>query len=131
MFWRSVVGKLAVTILLLVSFVLFILTILLLEFFENFHIQEAEKGLLQTANKVSIMLDQDDDISYILETTERVKDPSSKVFILLHNGSLLISESTNNDLTALDKDWFKANIHIPDDFSTEGEFNHQFTIHNS
>src|SRR5699024_1263784 len=26
---------------------------------------------------------------------------------------------------------FKANIHIPDDFSTEGEFNHQFTIPNS
>lgn len=43
MFWRSVVGKLAVTILLLVSFVLFVLTIFLLEFFENFHIQEAEE----------------------------------------------------------------------------------------
>ena len=51
MFWRSVVGKLAITILLLVSFVLFILTILLLEFFEDFHMQEAEKAMLQTAIK--------------------------------------------------------------------------------
>src|SRR5690625_4074345 len=98
MFWRSVVGKLAITILLLVSFVLFVLTILLLEFFENFHIQEAEKGLLQTANKVSIMLDEDDDIHFIQETAERVKDSSSKVFIALSDGSLLISESTNDEL---------------------------------
>src|SRR5690625_6225347 len=101
MLWRSVVGKLAITILLLVSFVLFILTILLLEFFENFHIQEAEKDLLQTANKVSIMLEEDDDTSYILETTERVKDPSSKVFIVLKDDSLLISETTNEELAVL------------------------------
>lgn len=131
MLWRSVVGKLAITILLLVSFVLFILTILLLEFFENFHIQEAEKGLLQTANKVSIMLEENDHIPYILETTERVKDPSSKVFILFNDGDLLISDSTNKDLEALDKDWFRANIHISDRFSIEEDFKQQITIPNS
>ena len=131
MLWRSVVGKLAITILLLVSFVLFILTILLLEFFENFHIQEAEKGLLQTANKVSIMLEENDHIPYILETTERVKDPSSKVFILFNDGDLLISDSTNKDLEALDKDWFRANIHISDRFSIEADFKQQITIPNS
>ena len=131
MLWRSVVGKLAITILLLVSFVLFILTILLLEFFENFHIQEAEKDLLQTANKVSIMLEEDDDTSYILETTERVKDPSSKVFIVLNDGSLLISETSNEELAVLDKDWFRANVHISNELLTEGDFNQQITIPNS
>src|SRR5699024_5339729 len=112
MLWRSVVGKLAIIILLLVSFVLFILMILLLEFFENFHIQETEKDLLQTANKVSIMLEEEDDTSYILETTERIKDPSSKVFIVLNDGSLLISETTNEELAVLDQDWFRKNVHI-------------------
>lgn len=53
MLWRSVVGKLWFTILLLVSFVLFILTVLLLQFFENFHIMEAEKDLTQEATKIS------------------------------------------------------------------------------
>lgn len=53
MFWRSVVGKLSVTILLLVSFVLFILTILLLEFFENYHVKELEKGLTNSGQKIA------------------------------------------------------------------------------
>ena len=56
MFWRSVVGKLAITILLLVSFVLFILSILLLEFFEGFHVQEAEKVMIQSAVKISSLV---------------------------------------------------------------------------
>ncbi|KAB7708878.1 HAMP domain-containing protein [Bacillus aerolatus] len=51
--WRSVVGKLWMTILLLVSFVLFFLTILLLEFFENYHASEVEKDLSDTAVKIS------------------------------------------------------------------------------
>src|SRR5690625_1001017 len=131
MFWRSVVGKLAMTIFLLVSFVLFILTILLLEFFENFHIQEAEKSLLQTANKVSMMLEEDDDLLFIQETAERVKDPSSKVFIALNNGDLLILESTNNELAVIDEDWFWSNLELPDEISDYGEFNKQITLPNN
>src|SRR5690625_6451544 len=79
MFWRSVVGKLAMTILLLVSFVLFILTILLLEFFENFHIQEAEKNMIQTATKISSFIRQGEEDEDVFETTERVKDPATQV----------------------------------------------------
>ncbi|MBA2873286.1 two-component system sensor histidine kinase ResE [Anoxybacillus caldiproteolyticus] len=60
-FWRSVVGKLWFTILLLVSFVLFILTILLLKFFENYHVQEAEKELTQLATKVSEVMHEHTD----------------------------------------------------------------------
>ncbi len=53
MFWRSVVGKLWFTILLLVSFVLFILTVLLLEFFENYHINETEGNLTNLASNMA------------------------------------------------------------------------------
>jgi len=57
MFWRSVVGKLWITILLLVSFVLFILTVMLVEFFENYHINETRKGLTNTAEKIAKVLE--------------------------------------------------------------------------
>lgn len=60
--FRSVVGKLWFTILLLVSCVLFVLTVLLLKFFENYYVQEAEKELTQLATKVSeVMRDYEDE----------------------------------------------------------------------
>src|SRR5690625_1412827 len=102
MFWRSVVGKLAMTILLLVSFVLFILTILLLEFFEGFHVQEAEKVMLQTASKISTLVEEHEDSSLIMEMTERVKDPTSRVIIYLEDGTIWSSETINNDLVDIE-----------------------------
>ncbi|MGV2938391.1 ATP-binding protein [Mesobacillus sp. LC4] len=57
MFWRSVVGKLWITILLLVSFVLFILTVMLMEFFENYHINETRRGMTNTAEKIARVLE--------------------------------------------------------------------------
>lgn len=62
MFWRSVVGKLWFTVLFLVSFVLFILTVMLLEFFDNYHINETEKGLTKTATQISYILENHDEI---------------------------------------------------------------------
>ncbi|MFC3014844.1 ATP-binding protein [Virgibacillus litoralis] len=107
MFWRSVVGKLAITILLLVSFVLFILTVLLLEFFENFHVDEAEKDMMQTATKVSIMVEQYDNQELALETAERVKDPASRLAIIYEDGTSWVSQSIDNDLGKLDTQWLK------------------------
>src|SRR5699024_4201834 len=99
MFWRSVVGKLAVTILLLVSFVLFILTILLLEFFENFHVKQEENQLIQTANKMSKIVKQyDDNRELARELIRTVKEPSSKAIILFEDDTRWISDSTNVEL---------------------------------
>lgn len=110
-FWRSVVGKLAVTILLLVSFVLFILTILLLEFFENFHTEEAEKDMLQTATKVSVMAEQYKDKDLITDTTERVKDPSSRIVIYFPDETVWVSGSNDEHLSKISEEWLlnKAN----------------------
>ncbi|GLC87196.1 cell wall metabolism sensor histidine kinase WalK [Lysinibacillus piscis] len=55
--WNSVVGKLWVTILLLVSFVLFVFTVLMLEFLQNYHMQQAESSLRQTAATVASIVD--------------------------------------------------------------------------
>src|SRR5699024_12640603 len=103
MFWRSVVGKLAITILLLVSFVLFILSILLLELFENFHVQEAEKVMLQTASKVSELVEEHDEKSLIIEMVDRVKDQTSSVMVYFDEEDKRITD-TNNPLL-LDMDY--------------------------
>lgn len=94
-FWRSVVGKLAVTILLLVSFVLFILTILLLEFFENFHVRQAEEDLMITAKNISQIVNRAEDRSILLELIEKVKEPSSKVIIYFPGDEQWISDTSN------------------------------------
>ncbi|MFC3038958.1 ATP-binding protein [Virgibacillus xinjiangensis] len=107
MFWRSVVGKLAATILLLVSFVLFILTILLLQFFENFHIQEAEKAMMQTADKVAVLVEQYPDKSLVKETTERIADLDTRIAIIFADGEIWVSDSSNENLAEFQQSWFE------------------------
>lgn len=81
MLWRSVVGKLWGTILLLVSFVLLILTVMLLEFFENYNINETETGLTNTANKITrILKEHDRDVG--LEISWELVDDVTKVVII-------------------------------------------------
>lgn len=102
MFWKSVVGKLAVTFLLLVSFVLLILTVLLLEFFENYHLQEAEKGLVQTATKINHLIEQHDDMDLVKELTESIKDPTSRVIIYNLDNTMWQSDTINENLLDLE-----------------------------
>src|SRR5690625_6523 len=128
MFWRSVVGKLAITILLLVSFVLFILIILLLEFFKNFHVQEAEKVMLQTANKVSVMIEHYDEKHLIFEQTESVKDPFSRVVIVFKDGSTWTSNTENDDLLVLEEKWLQNDLNTAKVLTERKNVNKQLTI---
>lgn len=59
--WRSVVGKLWLTILLLVAFVLFILTVLLLGFFEKYYLEKTGDQLTQQAMKVARVVAEHDE----------------------------------------------------------------------
>ncbi|WP_028783077.1 ATP-binding protein [Thalassobacillus devorans] len=118
MFWRSVVGKLWFTILLLVSFVLFLLTVLLLEFFENYHILEAERELLQTADKVSEIVQEYDDRDLILDTSSRVKDPSSRVVIIFGKNDIWRSSAKGN-LPHIDQQWIEEDNELSSVLSGE------------
>jgi two-component system, OmpR family, sensor histidine kinase ResE len=95
---RSVVGKLWFTILLLVSFILFILTIMLLQFFENYHITETEKGLLNTANKMASILEEhnEEELSLGLEVSWNLVDEVTKVLIVEDEDELYYSPNTKN-----------------------------------
>ncbi|KIL44236.1 ATP-binding protein [Jeotgalibacillus soli] len=72
--WRSVVGKLWITILLLVSFVLFILTILLLEFFQNYHVEEVEESLTYEAEKIARIIESYPDRDLSLQIVKEIVD---------------------------------------------------------
>ena len=55
----SIVGKLWGTILLLVSFVLFIFTVFMLEFLDKYHSEQSEESLRQTAAAIASIVDDD------------------------------------------------------------------------
>lgn len=111
--WRSVVGKLWLTILVLVSFVLFILTILLLEFFENYHVQQIKDDLTYTAQKVANIVEthEGDDIGK--ELALEFVDKSTKVMIAYNKDNVYYSPNINkNDkispITILDDPTFTS-----------------------
>ncbi|MCL6587471.1 MAG: HAMP domain-containing protein, partial [Anoxybacillus sp.] len=84
-FWRSVVGKLWATILLLVSCVLVVLTMLLLKFFETYHVQEAEKELTQLAVKVAEVMHERQDEALARSIASSLVGDASKAIIVLDN----------------------------------------------
>lgn len=98
--WRSVVGKLWVTILLLVSFVLFILTILLLEFFQNYHVDVVENELTITADKVAKVIENHEDLDLGLELGSEIIDDPVSILITVDDNQELFSQ----DATGVEKD---------------------------
>jgi two-component system sensor histidine kinase ResE len=95
--WRSVVGKLWMTILLLVSFVLFFLTILLLGFFENYHVNEVEKDLLSTAEKISSVMGSHDDAELGMEISWEILNAQEKLFIADSSGDVIFSPNVKKE----------------------------------
>jgi two-component system sensor histidine kinase ResE len=97
-FLRSVVGKLWFTILLLVSFVLFILTVMLLEFFQNYNIQETKKDLTNTAEKIAHVLEnhQNEQFPLGLEISWQIIDDATKVVIVKNNQEVYYSPNTKS-----------------------------------
>ncbi len=95
MFWKSVVGKLWMTIILLFSFVLFILTVLLLEFFHNQSMEEAKSSLFRTAKQVETILEEHSDIEQSTQIVWQIIDPNKDVVIVLDDTNIY---SSLNDL---------------------------------
>jgi two-component system sensor histidine kinase ResE len=86
MFWRSVVGKLWFTILLLVSVVLTILTIMLVQYFEKFHADQAEERLVSHAFMIASIFEEYETEEAVLATSKRIIDHSNLNLLLLLDG---------------------------------------------
>ncbi|MDZ5471158.1 ATP-binding protein (plasmid) [Bacillus sp. 31A1R] len=93
MFWRSVVGKLWFTILLLVSFLLFILTVMLLEFFENYHIRETERDLTNTAFNIAHFL-EDQELDIGLEISWELLDEVTGAMVMKNKNEYYYSPNS-------------------------------------
>ncbi|WP_433742921.1 ATP-binding protein [Falsibacillus pallidus] len=92
--WRSVVGKLWMTILLLVSFVLFILTILLLEFFEGYHVKQVENDLTATVKKIAYIMEEHGNNEIGLEIAWEIADKPAHVMVLMDGKKSYFSPGT-------------------------------------
>ena len=115
MFWRSVVFKLWITIILMVAFVLLILTVLLLEFFENYYVEEAEMNLLNQAENVSTMIENHGDGDVQIQTINQVTDPSTRVFVFSSEHEYWSNEaSETNPIPDVDPSWLLTNedLHV-------------------
>lgn len=100
-FWKSVVGKLWFTILSLVLIVLFILTVLLLEFIENYHVEEAENDLTQLANKVAVILENHEDQALARSITWELADNLTSIAIVQDEKKHWYSPNDKNQLSSI------------------------------
>ncbi|MBB6444741.1 ATP-binding protein [Bacillus benzoevorans] len=95
MFWRSVVVKLWFTILLLVSFILFIVSITILEFLQN-NSQEKNEAVLQgTAEKIAAIVEQHE-LDTALEISWELINDVSSVSIMLSPSEYYSSPDKKN-----------------------------------
>lgn len=90
MLWRSVVGKLWATILLLVSFILLVLTVLFIGFFENFQIETVENDLTKVAKKIVTIANNHTNTKEVLQIASELLDQETKMLIV-HDGEIAFS----------------------------------------
>ncbi|WP_347549806.1 ATP-binding protein [Pseudalkalibacillus hwajinpoensis] len=140
MIWRSVVGKLWLTIILLVAFVLSILTILLLQFFEDFHVEKEAEQMERLANKVASVIERYDDRDQALETAWEITDFYPTRVLIVKNeeekGSLKYSPNAHG-LPEFALDVFQDDPILQDVFTTretvvkQGDFESASVTHSS
>lgn len=94
---RSVVGKLWFTILLLVSVVLFILTVMLLEYFNNYSIRVTKANLTNTAKTIAKVLEENekDHFQLGLHVSWEIIDKNTKVVIVKDDQHIYYSPNTD------------------------------------
>ncbi|PSL50446.1 two-component system sensor histidine kinase ResE [Salsuginibacillus halophilus] len=93
-FFRSVVGKLWMTILLLVSVVLVIVAVLLVQFFERFHITEAEEELTNHAELIVSVLEGYDHNAQGLATIQHIAASFDMKVVVFEEGEVFWESGT-------------------------------------
>ncbi len=86
--WNSIVGKLWATILLLVTFILFIVTALLLEFLGNFHREQAEESLRREAAMIGNVVLEHQEQPLMPLIIHDFLDVETNAIIVNENGSV-------------------------------------------
>jgi len=126
MLWRSVVGKLWATILLLVTFVLLILTVFLVEFFENFQIEEVEKNLTKTAHRIVQITSEHSNTDEVLKISSELVGEETKILVFQNDAILYSSNESEN--SAISHEFLKEDADFNQVF-TEGKTVEKEIIH--
>lgn len=100
--WNSVVGKLWATILLLVAVVLFVLTVLSVQFFYNFTVDRATENLTKTASKIAVNLEKHDDLEFGLEVAWELLDDNTNAIIITDENHIYYSQNADEEKFSLD-----------------------------
>ncbi|MFC6386649.1 ATP-binding protein [Sporolactobacillus kofuensis] len=87
MIWRSIIGKLWATIIVIVTIVLLFLTLFLLQFFENSNIQQAEQQMEKIGVKAERMLEHSDgrSMNELLNSVSDIVDVYDSSYVLIMN----------------------------------------------
>ena len=88
----SIVGKLWGTILLLVSFILFLFTVLMLEFLGNYHNELTESSLRQTATTITSVIEHSSLNLETVLTIEEILPEDTNVIIVASAKEVLFTE---------------------------------------
>ncbi|MBU9724002.1 MULTISPECIES: ATP-binding protein [Bacillaceae] len=128
MLWRSVVGKLWLTILLLVSVVLTILTVMLLQYFERFHTEQAENQLINHASLIASLLEEENTQDAALSMSKDIAEKFAINAVVIVNGEEYIFTTTEemyHEQPALvfNEDQELSSVFLEDDFViTQGTY---------
>lgn len=97
--WNSIVGKLWITILLLVSFVLFIVTVLLLEFLGNYHSETVEETLNQEATTIARIFNNERNVANSMAVIEDIigQDTNAVIAEEPYQATYFIHDGINGD----------------------------------
>lgn len=100
--WRSVVGKLWMTIIVLVTVVLFILTLFLAQFFDRFYYDQQYGELKSLAFKVASIFETYENKEHALQTAKELAEISRARLLVVEAGNLW--DVTNNALPNINID---------------------------
>lgn len=102
-----------------------------MQFFENFHIQQAEEDMMQTAEKVSSLIEQQNDRKFIQDTTEQMKDFASRVAIVYNDGDIWVSTSSDDNLSELENNWIENEEQLTKVITEDKKLQMQMVLPNS
>ncbi|MFC0188419.1 ATP-binding protein [Fictibacillus aquaticus] len=114
MLWRSVVGKLWLTILLLVLAVLIILTMLLTQFFETFHDNQAKDQLTKMADRLVVILEKDPNSTEAVRITKEMADVYSMSVMMIDSSRQPVLPASSSKDSELDIEVFLSNKQLSD-----------------
>lgn len=124
MIWRSVVGKLWLTILGLLTVVLLILTILLLQFFEQFNISEAENQLTNNAEIIATALQEESSPESSQPLIDQIAGTYNSEVMVFIDGDLWYGSGGGDSLAASD-------IQNSNEFGRVSGEREQVTVHDT